>query len=146
MCMQVRSTLLRLLIWFFDVNLGLIKIDGKDIRIVSLLSLRKQVAVVPQETANLRYGRLDATQVCWTGNASWADGKTRSLCSVMETGSVRRLQKIRASVVDSAMEWSVRLSIMWIGLRWNSVDRIRLCGDQPSMHYLNSLNHPTTPC
>lgn len=62
--MQVRSTLWRLLIWFFDVNLGLIKIDGKDIRIVSLLSLRKQVAVVPQETANLRYGRLDATQVC----------------------------------------------------------------------------------
>ena len=54
---------------FYDVNEGAIKIDGYDIRDVTLNSLREQIGIVPQETLlfsttvmeNIRYGRLDAT-------------------------------------------------------------------------------------
>ena len=48
---------------------GTIRIDGHDIRDVTLASLRGQIGLVPQETMlfsttireNIRYGRLDAT-------------------------------------------------------------------------------------
>jgi ABC-type multidrug transport system fused ATPase/permease subunit len=43
-----KSTLLKLLFRFYDVNSGCIKIDGQDIRDVSLLSLRENIGVVPQ--------------------------------------------------------------------------------------------------
>lgn len=53
----------------YDVKAGSIRIDGVDIRDVSLESLRENVCVVPQQTVlwndtvafNIRYGRPDAT-------------------------------------------------------------------------------------
>lgn len=64
-----KSTILRLIFRFYDVNEGRILIDGQDISKVSLESLRKAIGVVPQETPlfnesileNIRYGRLDAS-------------------------------------------------------------------------------------
>ncbi|CAA0841848.1 ABC transporter B family member 25-mitochondrial [Striga hermonthica] len=65
-----KSTILRLLFRFFDTHSGRIKIDGQDIRTVTLESLRKSVGVVPQDTVlfndtifhNIHYGRLSATE------------------------------------------------------------------------------------
>ncbi|KAL1558746.1 ABC transporter B member 25 [Salvia divinorum] len=65
-----KSTILRLLYRFFDTHAGHIKIDGQDIRGVTLDSLRKSIGVVPQDTVlfndtifhNIHYGRLEATQ------------------------------------------------------------------------------------
>lgn len=65
-----KSTLVNLIPRFYDVGNGMITIDGVDIRDVTLLSLREQIGIVPQETilfsdsvyANIRYGKLDATQ------------------------------------------------------------------------------------
>ncbi|XP_044484290.1 ABC transporter B family member 25, mitochondrial isoform X2 [Mangifera indica] len=65
-----KSTILRLLFRFFDAHSGSIRIDGQDIREVTLESLRKSVGVVPQDTVlfndtifhNIRYGRLSATE------------------------------------------------------------------------------------
>ncbi|KAK3188569.1 hypothetical protein Dsin_028130 [Dipteronia sinensis] len=65
-----KSTVLRLLFRFFDSDSGSIKIDGQDIREVTLESLRKSIGVVPQDTVlfndtifhNIRYGRLSATE------------------------------------------------------------------------------------
>ncbi len=64
-----KSTIANLIPRFYDVNAGAIKIDGFDIRDVTLNSLREQIGIVPQETLlfnttvleNIRYGKLDAT-------------------------------------------------------------------------------------
>lgn len=65
-----KSTIANLLLRFYDVNKGDIKIDGHSVREVTLDSLREQVGIVPQETMlfngsvynNILYGRLDATK------------------------------------------------------------------------------------
>ncbi|MCB0332959.1 MAG: ATP-binding cassette domain-containing protein, partial [Bdellovibrionales bacterium] len=54
----------------YDIQSGSISIDGQDISEVTLSSLRKQIALVPQSTTlfhrtiaeNIRYGRLDANE------------------------------------------------------------------------------------
>ncbi|GMU73957.1 MAG: ABC transporter ATP-binding protein [Candidatus Campbellbacteria bacterium] len=64
-----KSTITKLLLRFFDVASGRIRIDGQDISHVTQDSLRENVALVPQEPAlfhrtlmdNIRYGRLEAT-------------------------------------------------------------------------------------
>ncbi len=65
-----KSTIVSLLPRFYDVDSGAVLIDGKDIRNVRLPSLRRQIAIVSQETFlfndtvlnNIRYGRPDASQ------------------------------------------------------------------------------------
>jgi ATP-binding cassette subfamily B protein len=64
-----KSTLCALIPRFYDVQAGTIRIDGTDIREVTLASLRRHVGVVQQDVylfagtvaENLRYGRPDAT-------------------------------------------------------------------------------------
>ena len=64
-----KSTILRLLFRFYDVQEGRILIDDQDIRDVTLESLRKAIAVVPQDTPlfnntiehNIRYGDMKAS-------------------------------------------------------------------------------------
>jgi subfamily B ATP-binding cassette protein MsbA len=63
-----KSTLLNLLPRFYEVSAGGIRIDGHDIRDVTLASLRRQIGVVTQQTIlfndtvrhNVAYGRLSA--------------------------------------------------------------------------------------
>jgi ATP-binding cassette subfamily B protein len=65
-----KTTLASLLVRFYDPQNGAIKIDGHDIRSISLQSLRNQLALVLQEPMlfsgsiadNIRYGRLAASQ------------------------------------------------------------------------------------
>ena len=65
-----KSTLMSLLVRFYDPSGGRIEIDGVDLRDLKLRSLREQISVVLQEPLlfsgtigeNIRYGRLDATQ------------------------------------------------------------------------------------
>ncbi len=62
-----KSTLVNLLPRFYDVTAGTILLDGRDIRDVSLQSLRKQIGKVTQETTlfndtvrnNIAYGQPD---------------------------------------------------------------------------------------
>ncbi len=62
-----KSTLVNLIPRFFDVTTGKIMLDGRDIRDLTLASLRRQVAQVTQETIlfndtvrnNIAYGRPD---------------------------------------------------------------------------------------
>ncbi|SFI30536.1 ATP-binding cassette, subfamily B [Paenibacillus sp. UNC496MF] len=64
-----KSTIMNLLCRFYDPVEGAVKVDGVDIRTVTLESLRSQVGVVLQDTfifsgtirENIRFGRLDAT-------------------------------------------------------------------------------------
>jgi len=65
-----KSTLVALLLRLYDTEEGAVSIDGQDIREVTQESLRRQIAMVTQETAmfnrsaidNIRYGKPDATQ------------------------------------------------------------------------------------
>ncbi|XP_068668673.1 ABC transporter B family member 25, mitochondrial [Aristolochia californica] len=65
-----KSTILRLLYRFFDCQSGTIRIDGQDVRDVTLDSLRRSIGVVPQDTVlfndtifhNIHYGRLSAAE------------------------------------------------------------------------------------
>ncbi len=65
-----KSTLVALLLRLYDTEAGTVTIDGMDIREVTQESLRRQIAMVTQETAmfnrsareNIRYGKPDATQ------------------------------------------------------------------------------------
>lgn len=64
-----KSTIARLLLRFYDVTSGAVKIDHQDVRGVSTRSLREAIGVVPQETLlfndtiayNIGYGREGAT-------------------------------------------------------------------------------------
>jgi ATP-binding cassette subfamily B protein len=65
-----KSTLVALLLRLYDTEKGAVLIDGQDIRGVTQESLRRQIAMVTQETAmfnrsardNILYGRPDATE------------------------------------------------------------------------------------
>ncbi|MBQ8255510.1 MAG: ABC transporter ATP-binding protein [Alphaproteobacteria bacterium] len=65
-----KTTLVNLLLRSYDVKGGAIKIDGNDIRDVTLHSLRRNIAYVPQETAlfnrtileNIKYSMPGATR------------------------------------------------------------------------------------
>ncbi|EOU1604777.1 ABC transporter ATP-binding protein [Clostridium perfringens] len=64
-----KTTIVKLLMRFYDINSGNIKIDGHDIRDFKRADLRNLFGMVLQDTwlfngtimENLRYGRLDAT-------------------------------------------------------------------------------------
>lgn len=65
-----KTTIANLLPRFYEITAGSILVDGKDIRTVTMQSLRQQIGIVPQETVlfngtvydNILYGRLDATE------------------------------------------------------------------------------------
>ena len=65
-----KSSFINLIPRFYNINGGSITIDGQNINDVNLESLRKEIALVSQETilfddtveANIRYGRLDASK------------------------------------------------------------------------------------
>ena len=64
-----KTTMVKLLMRFYDVNSGSIKVDGQDIRDYNRAELRELFGMVLQDTwlfngtimENIRYGRLDAT-------------------------------------------------------------------------------------
>ena len=65
-----KTTLVNLLHRFYDPVAGSIRVDGHDLRDVTLTSFYRQIGLVPQETylfggtirENILYGRLTATQ------------------------------------------------------------------------------------
>lgn len=64
-----KTTLFNLIPRFYDPTHGAVRVDGHDLRDLTLNSLRGAIGIVPQETQlfsgtvreNLRYGRLEAT-------------------------------------------------------------------------------------
>lgn len=65
-----KTTLLSLLLRFYDPHRGQVLVDGQDIRAFQYRSLRRQIAIVPQEPVlfstsareNIAYGRPEATE------------------------------------------------------------------------------------
>ena len=84
-----KTTMVKLLMRFYDVNSGSIRIDGRDIREFNRRELRDAFGMVLQDTwlfkgsimENIRYGRLDATdeEVVAAAKAAHADHFIRTL-------------------------------------------------------------------
>ena len=84
-----KTTMVKLLMRFYDVNSGSIRIDGHDIREFNRRELRDAFGMVLQDTwlfkgsimENIRYGRLDATdeEVVAAAKAAYADHFIRTL-------------------------------------------------------------------
>ena len=64
-----KSTMLKLLFRLYDVSSGCVRVDGQDVRDVTMESLRQCIGVVPQDPAlfndtvmhNVRYSKLSTT-------------------------------------------------------------------------------------
>jgi ATP-binding cassette, subfamily B, bacterial len=90
-----KSTVAKLLLRFYDPDSGAIRLDGHDLRDLTLRSLRDNVAVLLQETLvfdgtireNIAYGKPGATEeeVVSAAEAADADGFIRSLPDGYET-------------------------------------------------------------
>lgn len=84
-----KSTVLNLLMRFYDVSGGSIKLDGADVRDLRLADLRRQFALVPQESElfattlrdNIGYSRPDASdaEILYAARAANADEFIRRL-------------------------------------------------------------------
>lgn len=84
-----KTTIVKLLMRFYDVDFGTIKLDGININQIDRRELRKNFGMVVQDTwlfkgsimENIRYGRLDATdeQVVEAAKAAYADKFIRTL-------------------------------------------------------------------
>jgi ATP-binding cassette, subfamily B, bacterial len=78
-----KSTVLQLLLRFYDVKSGSVMLDGVPVREASLAELRQRIGIVPQDSTvfstsaleNIRYGRPDATdaEVKAAAKAAFAD-------------------------------------------------------------------------
>lgn len=64
-----KSTIVNLISRFYDVQEGIVRVDGYDVKKVSIESLRRQMGIMTQDNFlfsgtikdNIRYGRLDAS-------------------------------------------------------------------------------------
>ena len=84
-----KSTIINLLLRFYETNAGRILIDGQEVRGVTVASLRQAFALVSQDivlfddtvAANIRYGRLEASEeeVVEAAKKAHADEFIRSL-------------------------------------------------------------------
>ncbi len=117
-----KTTLVNLLPRFYDVTSGAVRIDGQDIREVTLRSLREQIAIVTQETIlfndtvwnNICYGQpgLPETRVVAAAQAALAHDFIQELPQGYQTiigdrgqrlsgGQRQRLAIARALLKDS---------------------------------------------
>jgi len=108
-----KSTLIRLLYRFYDPKDGKILIGGKDIRDYKLDSIRKAIAVVPQDTIlfnesigyNIHYGNL---------NASWDE--------VMDAAKKARIHE---SIVKMPQGYQTIVGERGLKLSGMSMDNVR---------------------
>jgi ATP-binding cassette subfamily B multidrug efflux pump len=116
-----KSTLVNLIPRFYDVTGGAVRIDGNDVRDVTLSSLRSQIGIVLQETRlfsgtvrdNVAFGKPDATdeEVVAAAEAAQAGEFIRGLSDGYETvigergiglsgGQRQRIAIARALLID----------------------------------------------
>ena len=116
-----KSTLVNLIPRFYDVTRGAVRLDGNDVRDVTLSSLRSQIGIVLQETRlfsgtvrdNVAFGRPDATdeEVVAAAEAAQADEFIMGLSDGYDTvigergiglsgGQRQRIAIARALLID----------------------------------------------
>jgi len=79
-----KTTIVNLLLRFYDIDSGAIKLDGRDIRTIKKSDLRSAIAIVLQDTilfsdtigGNIKFGKLDATEEQLRKAAATAEADT----------------------------------------------------------------------
>ncbi len=99
-----KTTLMSLLPRFFDPTSGAVRIDGRDLRSVTLRSIRDQVAIVTQETFlfddtifnNIAYGQaeIDPERVYAAAEAAYAADFIRQMPEGYQTNLGERGQRL----------------------------------------------------
>ncbi len=119
-----KTSLVNLVPRFYDASAGAVRIDGVDVRDVTLSSLRTQIGIVMQESVlfsgsvrdNIAYGRPDASfeEIVAAAQAAQADEFVRALPEGYDTrvgergvklsgGQRQRIAIARALLVDPAV-------------------------------------------
>jgi len=119
-----KTTLVKLLMRFYDVNAGAIIVDGNEIRTIRRASLRNDFAMVLQDTwlfkgtimENIKYGKQDATdeEAIEAAKAAYVDQFVRALpdgynmmlsedADNISTGQKQLLTIARAILAESPM-------------------------------------------
>ena len=146
-----KTTLVNLIMRFYDVDAGAITLDGTDIRDYSREDLRSQIGMVLQDAVlfkgtimdNIRYGRLDATdeEVIEAAKATYVDRFVRSLPDGYDTevdqdgGSVSAGER---QLITIARAFLSQPALLILDEATSSVDTRTEVMVQQAMHALRS--------
>ena len=146
-----KTTLVNLIMRFYDVDSGTITLDGTDIREYSREDLRGQIGMVLQDAVlfkgtimdNIRYGRLDATdeEVIEAAKATYVDRFVRSLPDGYDTevdqdgGSVSAGER---QLITIARAFLSQPALLILDEATSSVDTRTEVMVQQAMHALRS--------
>ena len=146
-----KTTLVNLIMRFYDVDSGAITLDGTDIREYSREELRGQIGMVLQDAVlvkgtimdNIRYGRLDATdeEVIEAAKATYVDRFVRSLPDGYDTevdqdgGSVSAGER---QLITIARAFLSQPALLILDEATSSVDTRTEVMVQQAMHALRS--------
>ncbi|OAA17576.1 putative ABC transporter ATP-binding protein [Corynebacterium afermentans subsp. afermentans] len=146
-----KTTLVNLIMRFYDVDSGAITLDGTDIREYSREDLRGQIGMVLQDAVlfkgtimdNIRYGRLDATdeEVIEAAKATYVDRFVRSLPEGYDTvvdqdgGSVSAGER---QLITIARAFLSQPALLILDEATSSVDTRTEVMVQQAMHALRS--------
>ncbi|GAA6296355.1 ABC transporter ATP-binding protein [Enterocloster asparagiformis] len=130
-----KTTITNLINRFYDIQSGAITVDGVDIRQISRENLRKNIAMVLQDThlftgtvmENIRYGRLDATdeEVVQAAKTASADSFIRRLSEGYDTmleGDGANLSQGQRQLLNIARAAISRAPILILDEATSSVD------------------------
>ncbi|WP_333685511.1 MULTISPECIES: ABC transporter ATP-binding protein [Enterocloster] len=130
-----KTTITNLINRFYDIQSGAITVDGVDIRQISRENLRKNIAMVLQDThlftgtvmENIRYGRLDATdeEVVQAAKTASADSFIRRLpdgYNTMLEGDGANLSQGQRQLLNIARAAISRAPILILDEATSSVD------------------------
>lgn len=146
-----KTTLVNLIMRFYDVDSGRITLDGVDIRDLTREDLRRQIGMVLQDAVlfkgtimdNIRYGRLDATdeEVIEAAKATYVDRFVRSLPDGYDTevdqdgGSVSAGER---QLITIARAFLSQPALLILDEATSSVDTRTEVMVQQAMHALRS--------
>ena len=146
-----KTTLVNLIMRFYDVDSGRVTLDGVDIRDCSREELRNQIGMVLQDAVlfkgtimdNIRYGRLDATdeEVIEAAKATYVDRFVRSLPDGYDTevdqdgGSVSAGER---QLITIARAFLSQPALLILDEATSSVDTRTEVMVQQAMHALRS--------
>ena len=146
-----KTTLVNLIMRFYDVDSGAITLDGTDIRALTREDLRGQIGMVLQDAVlfkgtimdNIRYGRLDATdeEVIEAAKATYVDRFVRSLPDGYDTevdqdgGSVSAGER---QLITIARAFLSQPALLILDEATSSVDTRTEVMVQQAMHALRS--------